>query len=439
MEKSIFFLLLFCRFLSLEGQDVLNDLVKKCWENNDQLKSKYFQLASAEAGWKEAKNLYGPTVTFGTQYTLASGGRKISLPVGDLMNPVYSTLNQLTRTNNFPQIENVNEQFLPNNFYDARFRVSQPIFYPDLAINKKLKQETVSLREIEIKAFKRQLSKDVMHGYFNFLMSQEAISIYNAADTLLNEAKRSTTSMVKNGIAIPSAIARIESQMANIQAEKIEATANNKNAEKYLVFLTKENGVMPTKFFTDNLPKIESLTSNEREEVQQFSQGLKMQQLALQKEQNFYKPKLGAQLDLGSQAFNFDFGPYVLLGLNLEVNLFDSWRHSQRKKVVESEFQSLNSQKKYVEDQLDLQTRIAQETLLASIEQARLFQTRIQVSKKLYKEVFTKYKEGSANYLELVDAQSQLTQMQLQHNISKYNAWMKWADYMYATATFLIP
>jgi outer membrane protein len=41
------------------------------------------------------------------------GGRFFNIPVGDLLNPVYSTLNAITQLELFPQIENVNQNFFP--------------------------------------------------------------------------------------------------------------------------------------------------------------------------------------------------------------------------------------------------------------------------------------------------------------------------------------
>jgi hypothetical protein len=41
-----------------------------------------------------------------TDYFMAGGGRTVDFPVGDLLNPVYTTLNQLTGGNNFPQVTN---------------------------------------------------------------------------------------------------------------------------------------------------------------------------------------------------------------------------------------------------------------------------------------------------------------------------------------------
>ena len=59
-------------------------------------------------------------------------------------------------------------------------------------------------------------------------------------------------------------------------------------------------------------------------------------------------------------------------------------------------------------------------------------------NKKLYDEVFIKYKEGSAGYIELIDAQTQYTQIRIQHLLANNNAWMKWAEYVYVAAIYPI-
>ena len=58
--------------------------------------------------------------------------------------------------------------------------------------------------------------------------------------------------------------------------------------------------------------------------------------------------------------------------------------------------------------------------------------------KKIYDEVFIKYKEGSVGYIELIDAQTQYTHIRLQHLLAQNNAWMKWAEYVYAAALYPI-
>jgi outer membrane protein TolC len=414
-------------------------LLNKAWSKDQNLKSKEFKLQSAEYALKQAKALYYPTASFGTQYSLAAGGRSIAFPIGDLLNPVYNTLNNLTNTNNFGTLENQKVTFLPNNFYDAKFRIQQPIYYPDLSINKSLKQESLKLQELEIKAYKRYLSKEVMNTYFQTLMTNEVIDVYNQAHILLIEAKRSTTSMLNNGIAIPSALSRIESQIADINAKKIDAVNNNKNAKEYLYFLTNDTSYVERNIDYNELPTLNFSDANIREELLQIEQGNKLLSLAVDKEKQFYLPKIGAQLDLGSQAFNFGFEPYVLLGINLDLDLYDHGRHNHKLQEAKANLLSQQSQYNHVYNQIELQSKISLNNLVSAIEQAITYKSRIDASKKIYKEVFIKYKEGTSNYIELLDAQTQLTNTEIQYQISKLNAWLKWSEHLYNTASIHIP
>lgn len=405
-----------------------------------ELKSKNFQIESATQALLEAKSMYRPDIKFGVQYTLAAGGRSIVFPVGDLLNPVYRSLNQITQSNNFPQISNVNEQFLPNNFYDARFRVIQPIYYPDLAINRKLKMELLEQKNLEVNAFKRLLSKQTMQAYIQYVMSQNAIDIYLSADTLLTEAKRTTQSMIKNGIALPTAMSRLENQSADVQSQKSEAISNKRNAENLLRFVLgiDETKDIPLADKLDRLPISILNATGQREELLQIRQAANMQSLAIQKEEKHYMPRIGAQLDAGSQDFDFGWKPYALLGINVEMNIYDGKKHQYRKQAVKAEVMATESMYLQAENQFMLQKNVAIENLNTSVSQAKIFESRINATKKIYDEVFIKYKEGSAGYLELIDAQTQLTQIKLQYLLAKNNAWIKWADYVYVNASFPI-
>jgi outer membrane protein TolC len=422
------------------AQDFL-PLVNMAWENNHELKAKNFQLESATKSLLEAKAMYGPDVKFGIQYTLAAGGRSIAFPVGDLLNPVYSTLNQLTLSNAFPQIENVNEQFLPNNFYDARFRVTQAIYYPDLAINKKLKMEMLEQKNLEIKAFKRLVSKQTMQAYIQYVMSQNAIEIYMSADTLLQEAKRSTQSMIRNGIALPTAMSRLENQSAELLSQKSEAIGNHKNADSYLRYILGiyiDDIKTPTLGGMKDLPSIVLENPKEREELLQLKQAVKMQSLSIEKENKHYYPRIGAQFDAGSQDFDFGWQPYALLGINVDLNIYDHKKHNHRKQAAKADILATEAMYLQTESQITLQQDVARENVNTAIIQANVYESRIEATQKIYDEVFVKYKEGSAGYIELVDAQTQLTQIKLQHLVAKSNAWIKWSEYIYVTANFPI-
>ena len=114
-----------------------------------------------------AKKNYSPEIGFVGNYTPAAGGRTIAFPVGDLLNETYSTLNQLTKTNKFPSITKSKCTVLPNNFYDLKARIIQPIIRPEIKINESLKQEQVNLQEIQVDITSRDLTLEIKKHTIN--------------------------------------------------------------------------------------------------------------------------------------------------------------------------------------------------------------------------------------------------------------------------------
>jgi outer membrane protein TolC len=436
--KNILNILIVITITISYGNAQFESLVKKAWDNNKSLQAQHFSLDQAGLAMKEAQAMYGPSVAANFQYTLAAGGRNIEFPIGDLLNPAYDALNKITNTNDFPSLQNQSINFLPNNFYDAKVRVQQPIYYPDLAINKEVKQYQYNIKSQEIKAMKRLLSKEVMNTAIQITLAEKALGIFQENKKLIEEAKRTTNSMLKNGIALPSALSRIDAQLASLLEQEITTTNGKKNAERYLYFLTNDTLTEEIRIFLESSPVGINLNTNIREELLQLDEAMKIYNAVIKKESFFYKPRIGAQLDLGSQAFNFGLSPYALLGVNLDLNLFDNKRNKIRNDIAKVSLTEHNTKRDYIQDQLNLQADISQNNLIAAIDQANTYAPRIASAAKVYKEVFIKYKEGTANYLELVDAQTQLTNSQIQANLAKYTSWLKWSEHYYNTAQFNI-
>lgn len=423
---------------TLRSQDFA-PFINTVWFNNHQLKSQSFELEKARLANDEAKAMYRPSLTFGTQYTLATGGRAIDFPIGDLLNPIHSRLNEISGTQEFPTLQNQSILFLPNNFYDARVRIQQPIYYPDLAVNRKLSEVRQQMKGLKIKAYKRLLVRDFMEAYFQWKQAEQAIEIYQQANQLLDEAARSTSSMIRNGVALPSALSRIEGEMATVEAQQIEAKANEENAWAYLKFIIGDQAYTRDKMAIElpELPEI-NLSETEREELQQVALGLQMNELAIDQEDNFFKPKLGLQLDLGSQDFDFGWQPYGLFGFNLELNLFDGKRHQLRRQQALADFQGREEERLQLEEQFTLQVDLSRRNLESVVAQAETYQPRILAAEKNYRDVMKKYAAGSANYLELLDARIQVTQSQITYVVTRYRAWSSWSEFVYASAQYPI-
>nr|MCU0407175.1 TolC family protein [Ignavibacteriaceae bacterium] len=122
IAKSIIF---FIQVIS--GQTVVDDYVYEGLKNNIVLQQKKISYERAVYSLRSATSLFFPSVQLEASYVSGDGGRSIDIPVGDLLNPVYQTLNQLTGTNSFPQIQNVSENLFPDDFYDVKLRTTMPI------------------------------------------------------------------------------------------------------------------------------------------------------------------------------------------------------------------------------------------------------------------------------------------------------------------------
>src|SRR5215203_3867819 len=142
---------------ALEAQSKLEDYIFYGLDHNLVLEQKEISLDQAQQSLQIAKSYFLPSINVLADYTSGQGGRSIEFPIGDLLNPVYSSLNQLTQSDQFPQLENVKTNFFPKNFYDAKVRTSLPLINSDLYINKNIQGQKILLKEYEVETYRRQL------------------------------------------------------------------------------------------------------------------------------------------------------------------------------------------------------------------------------------------------------------------------------------------
>lgn len=447
--KPAILLTLTCLSINAWSQSqIIDDYVRFAIKNHHTLNQQHFALEKSLYQLEEAKGLFFPTINFNTTYSTAVGGRKISFPVGDLVNPIYSTLNQLLPVNSskFPEgaIPNVNEQLVPKNFYDMRLKTQMPIFNAEIKYNKQIKKQLISVQQAEIEVFKREIVKDVKTGYFNYLKTLDAIKIYENAKILLLETERVNRSLIKNDMVSPIVLVRTQNEQAKIAVEVINAESNMKNAKAYFNFLLNKpfeaEILIDTTYINRTINDFENpYTIENREELQKLKAGIKVNETILALNKAFNKPKIGGILDIGSQGKLTDINaknPFVLLGLSFDLPVYAGNRNMLKIKEQEMELASLNEQEKQIKNQLLLQVEIAKNTFFSARNTLNAKNTSVETAKRYYGDVMKRYKENQINYMELFDAQTQVTNALLQKNIANYDSWIRLAELERANAGF---
>ncbi len=432
---------------SIEAQNVLDEYIAIGLKNNLVLEQKNIDLEKALLSLKIARGRFLPTVGLQGNYTTGDGGRSISIPVGDLMNPVYSTLNQLTQTNQFPQIENVNQNFFPRDFYDAKVRASMPLFNTDLVYNKKILQQQILLQEFEVDIYKRELIRDIKTAYFNYLTAEEGIGIYQSALTRANEGKRVNESLLENGKGLPAYVLRSESEIESIKARLTEAERLSENAKLYLNFLlnrpysTEINTDFDPNVFLAQVPNIltQDADTKKREELKQVQTLKELNTDVLKMNQLFWSPRLSGFFDLGAQGENMQYtsqSNYYLLGFQVEVPIFVGF--TNRYKIEQSKLDIKNTEIGYsaTNQQLDMSKEMARNKLISSYQNYLSAQKQLEAAQSYQKLIERGYKEGVNTFIESIDARNQLTSAQFLVNINQYNVLIAEASLERETAAY---
>lgn len=414
----------------IRSQEVLNLYILEGLENNLVLKEKNIELERSLLALKDAKSFFLPSMDFTASYTLAEGGRSIEFPIGDLLNGVYSTLNQLTGTNQFPQLENISEQFFPNDFYDARFRVSMPLLNKDINFQKQIREKQVLLSEYEIRIYKSNLIQDIKVAYYNFCTAHTAIDQIKSAQSLVQQNLKDTQSLLENGKGLPSAVLRAESEIENINALLIEAENRRKNAENYVNFLLNRpisSEVIFEKQSIDYAQLAQWIEENDlslRPELLKLATAESIQETVLKSGKNFWIPKVNTFADLGSQGFGWEVrtsGAYALFGMNLSVPIYSGGRNHNQILRSELGLQSVQNQKSLLNNKLSLELQLTKNEIQTNQAALRSAEKKLESSASYFRLVDRGFKEGTNSLIEFIDARSQLTQASLQKTITSYN------------------
>jgi outer membrane protein len=430
---------------STNGQDIPQQYIDEALNNNLVLKEKKVSLDKGLVALKEARSLFLPTTWFETQYSVADGGRSIDLPVGDLLNPVYKTLNQLTGSNHFSTIGNRSEQLLPNNFYDARIRTTMPLINPEIRINRDIKEQQISLQQNEVDIYKRELIKEVKTAYYNYLLAGEGVRIYQNARQVVSENLRINRSLLANGKGLPAYVSRAESEVSKVQGQLQTAVNDQKNASAYFNFLLNkpfEDSITAAEIFLDgNIFPLSTTTGSAaaREEIKNLNISRDINENVLKMNRSFRIPRVNVFLDLGSQGFDFNVNNksvYYLGGVQLQIPIFSGKRNLYKIEQTKLDALTIELTKNNTANRLDLAASVSKNNAASAYSNYQVAMKQWESSQKYFKLIDKGYREGVNSFIEYLDARNQLTNSELQVNITKYKTLAALANYERETATY---
>ena len=445
ISAGLCFILLGVGFPGTVGaQTFLKKYIEEGLSNNLVMKQKDLSLRRSLLALKEARSWFYPSAAFTGDYTWAEGGRTIALPVGDLLNPVYSTLNQLTHSNHFPVIENSEFQLLPQNFYDARFRVAYPLLNTDLYYNSRIKKDEIRMAEYEIEIYRQELTREIESAYYNYCLATDAAKIYESATALVKRNLQVNQSLERNGKGLAANVLRAESETEVISSRLREAENQQKNARSWFNFLLNrsfsDSVVYETLPFPEDLAQSLTATpvTGNRSELKELGTAMNIRHSELSMNNRYAIPKVNTFVDLGSQAADWQFNSqsrYFMAGVEVTVPVFTGFRNRTKISKTKLELEDLSIRLENTNRQIMVAADAARNNLSTAMANLTSSEKQYQSARAYFNLVEKGYAAGINSLLEFMDARNQLTASEIEVKLNRYKVLSAYSDLKRQTAS----
>ena len=331
MQTKPAFLLSCCAFLwslTLHAQtqsSILENYIQEALKQNLSVKARQLNHQKQQSRIEQAHKLWGLSIDFDASYLLAEGGRTIDFPIGDLFNPAYTALNQLTNSSQFPtDLENVTTQLTPNNFVDAQLKISMPLVNSSIRYNQKIQQTLLQLEDINIQLQKEDIEYQVKTAYYNYLKSLEGMRILEESEQLLQNVLTFNQKLVKFDKATDEIIYDVQFQIENLKSQKTTIEEQSVLAKALFNLLLQRdlekdievdaNILEEINYDLIPIEELQKIALSKRLEFQQLKVAKEVNTLNQERIQKEGKPTIGASGGVGVQTENFNFdngGPTV--------------------------------------------------------------------------------------------------------------------------------
>ena len=447
-NSVVLILALFFNLIAAKSQtSVLDTYIEQGLENNLALQQKTDSYQQSIQDLREARGMFFPSLSFDARATVAEGGRTIEFPVGDLLNPVYSTLNMLTSSNQFSELTNEAIPFLRPFEHETKLQVVQPLYNPQIYYNHKIKSNLTQAAMADAGAYKRHLVCEIKTAYYNYLKAVQFNDLLNNTKRLLEENIRVSERLYANDKITIDNVYRSKTELSKLEQQKAEALKLENSAAAYFNFLLNRPLTDSIEIEKDPLIQepgysIDELKKNAldtREELKMLKSYSKAAGNNLRLNKSLKLPTLLGVVDYGFQGEKYSFtgeDDYMMASLVLRWNIFTGMQNNARikkaqinREITEKKFQEL-------EAAIQLEITNAWYALQASRKSIETAQMQSESSQKAYHIVSKKYDQGQANLIEYIDARTSMTNAGENLIMARYDYLIKMADYERAAGLY---
>lgn len=430
-------------------------------EANLELAQSEIEVRQAEARWAQSRANQRPSLELQARYSRAEGGRTFDVPVGDLLNPVYSTLNDLTGSQRFPAVGNQSFSLLRDREQDTHLRVTQVLWNPAVRADARSKRFQVDAARAGTDAARRALVRDIRIAYYEHANAARAEEILDAALALVVENERSSEALFRTSLATRDEVHRARAERLEVEAQRARARTDRRLAASYLRYLvglepgteievSDDDLALPTAGRLGVLRRAATTSGTEdewvddlaeravaeRSELEQLDHALHAAEAGLGAARASYQPSVALALDAGIQGRDYGFGDehrYLMASVVLSWSITNGGGHRARAREAALELERLRSRRDDAAARIRLELETAAYNARVALLNLSTAAERVEEADGAFRLVRRRREEGLATALQFLDARAALTRAQLGRSISETEALIRLAELAYAT------
>ncbi len=440
------------------GQDnsgavfTLQDCIDYALDNAVDMKNARLDELSASAKVKETIGIGLPQVTgavdlvhnrelqrFFTTYT-SSGG---FLPItAEEAADIGLEEGEVVAAQNFFQLKNSGT---------ASLTVSQLIFNGSYIVGL---QASNTFKELSVKNTKRtqeEVRANVTKAYYNYLISAERLTLFEANIARVDSLYQSTIAMNQNGFVEKIDVDRLKVNLNNLKVEFSNFQQIHKLSFRLLKFQMNYpfdqplivTGSIAEELFESVAPIEEGWNYTQRTDYQILLTNKRLQELNLRNKYAESLPSIAAFANLGRSTQSGSFGGlfatetnmedvsglgpdqwygYSMFGLSLSWNIFSGLQRTYQVQQQKIALEKIENQFEMVEKSVDLeidQNKMNLDNALAKLEVQK---ENMELASYIFKITQVKYQEGVGSNLEVVEASTALKEAQTYYYNAMYDA-----------------
>ncbi len=418
--------------------DPLGSLVAQALKANLDLEQERLAVRRAEAEVGASRAFLLPSLSLESRGTRASGTPNL----GDLVNPAYAALNQLTGTQRFPTDLDLS---LPQR-HQSTVRLTQPLFNEAIRANVALARARRDGQRMQLAAAARRVAAEVQIAYLTQASARRVAETFEATLALVRESERVAERLLAAGRATPEAVQRGRAERAEVEQQLAEARERQTAAARALDLVLQRPLDTPVEVIPDSALDLPlDITADAavasalagREELRQADAGVGVAQAARRVATAGYIPSAAVGLEYGYQGRRLSFGAdedYWTASLVVSWNLFDGGGDAARRAAAGYDAARVRTRRRELADRIALEVGDAHEAATVAHAAIATADTRLDAARRTYTLVRRRFEEGAASPFELVDARTAMTGAELNRVLTAYRYAIRWVDLERAAA-----